>query len=207
MQPSKNHKSAIVNPLGFIGRVDWGNLWDVFLVRFLLGCAVLVSRNNFTMLLEYKYDASPSTVGYVISYGSVVSTLGGWFVGSIAQFYQDDVRLLTHAAVAQTIGLFAVALAPSLAVLVLCTTPLSISSAVARVCSTNITITRATGAEIGALLGLGASVMSIGRMLAPFIGGLAQEVSVSGSTYLGAALAAAATLVLLLSPVHKVKES
>ncbi|ELU03605.1 hypothetical protein CAPTEDRAFT_166920 [Capitella teleta] len=208
-QVQQQHKPAesdsLLSPLSFIGRIEWSHLWDVFLVRFLLGCAVLVSRNNFTMLLEYKYDASPSTVGYVISYGSVVSTVGGWYVGSIAKFYQDDMRLLMHAAIAQTVGLVAVGLAPSLGVLILCTTPLSISSAVARVCSTNITITRATGAEIGALLGLGASIMSISRMLAPFFGGVAQEVSASGSTYLGAMFAAAATLLLIFMPSHKHK--
>lgn len=188
--------------LAFIQNIDWHNVWDLFLVRFLLGCAVLVSRSNFTMLLEYKYSATPSTVGYVISYGSIVATIAGWFVGRISKFYQNDSQMLRHAAITQMFSLLAIAMAPSLWVMILCSTPLNISSAIARVSSTNLTIMRSHRHETGTLLGLGASVMSIARMLAPFFGGLAQEASVSGSTFLGAAFSALGSL-MMLTVVHK----
>ena len=92
------------------------------------------------------------------------------------------------------------AFAPSLWVLVACMTPLSISTAITRVCSTNLTIARGHGQETGALLGLGASILSIARMMAPFLGGLAQEVDVSGPALLGATFAGLGTLVLVLVP-------
>jgi len=40
------------------GEVDWTNLWDIFLVRFLLGSAVLIYRNNFSAILDLNFQVS-----------------------------------------------------------------------------------------------------------------------------------------------------
>ena len=212
-QKNRNGNSDFhpVHFVKFFKQIDLSQLWDLFLVRFLLGFSILVSRNNFTLMLDYKYNVSPAMTGYVISYGSIIATISGFFVGRISNMYQNDATLLHHMALVQSLALLAIGYAPSLWVLVACMTPLSISTAISRVCSTNLTILRGHGQETGALLGLGASILSIARMMAPFLGGVAQEVHVSGPALLGAVCAILATLVLFVVPQdssnisHKVK--
>ena len=191
------------NPLAFVNsfkEIDWTNLWDLFLVRFFLGFAILVYRNNFSMMLDYKYQASPKTIGYIVSYGAIVSTISGFFVGKIAGYYKSDSRMLLHMGIVQTFSIVTLTFAPSLWVLIACITPLSLANAVARVASTNLTISRGHGQEIGTLMGLGASVLSVARMCSPAIGGLAQELHLSGPGILGASCAALGVLVLTVIP-------
>ena len=198
------------NPLEFFKSfkdIDWKNLWDIFLVRFLCGFAVIVYRSNFSMMLSYKYEATAKTTGYIISFSGVIGTISGFFVGKIASYYKNDTKLLLHTAVLQFFALLGLTYSPSLELLVLSLIPLSLANAVARVTSTNLTIDRGYGQEIGALLGLGASTLSIARMLAPVLGGIAQELYISGPGLLGAISAGGGVMVLgLVSQKNSTKQ-
>ena len=169
-------------------------------MRMCMGLAIMVYRSNFAMLLDYRYEASPKMIGYVISYSGFVGMISGFFIGRIAQFYKNDARLLMHAGILQFATLALITWAPSLMLLVICLTPLSIANSVSRVCAVNITIERGQGQQTGALLGLGASVMSISRMLSPALGGVAQQLHVSGPGLMGSFFAGAAVAVLVVVP-------
>lgn len=159
-----------------------------------------VYRTNFSLLLEYKYEASPVLTGYLISYSAVVGTVSGFMVGWIANRYESESRLLLHTSIATTLSIAALMYAPTLYGVVVFLTPLGISNAITRVCVTNLTLERGRGQETGALLGLGASVLSIARMLAPALGGIMQEVHMSGPAMLGAVCAVASVVLLLIVP-------
>ena len=184
-----------------IQKMDWHNLWDVFLVRFLMGFAVIVYRSSFSLMLDSKYDASGKSIGYIISYSGLVGTFSGFLVGHIARFYNNDAKLLLHMGIAQFFTILALTFAPTLTGLVIALTPLSLCNAVARVCMTNLTIQRGGHHDIGALLGLGASVLSVARMLSPFIGGVAQELHISGPGIVGCISAGLGVSIMLFSPM------
>ena len=76
---------------------------------------------------------------------------------------------------------------------------MSIANAIARVASTNLTIERGGGHETGTLLGLGASILSLARMAAPTIGGIAQEMHISGPTIVGSIFGVIGVSVMLMS--------
>ena len=189
------------HPLAFLRsfyEVDWKNVWDIFLVRFLFSFSVLIYRSDFAATLNYKYEASAKVTGYMISYAGVVGTISGFFVGRIASKYNNDTKLLLHTGIVQMLTMCAMTFAPSVPVLAVLMTPLSVSNAVARVCAINLTLSRGSDSQKGVLMGLGASVLSLSRMISPAIGGLSQEISASGPSVVGTLVSAAGILVLLL---------
>lgn len=194
------------HPLEFLRsfhEVDWPNVWDIFLARFLFAFSVLVYRSDFAATLSYKYDSPGVVIGYVISYTSAVGAVSSFFVGAVASRYDDDGRLLLHTGVIQTLTMCAMTFAPNVATLALLMTPLSVSNAVARVCAVNLTLSRGGDRQKGTLMGLGASVLSLARMTSPAIGGLSQELSSSGPSVVGTVVSAAGILVLLTAAPKK----
>ena len=151
-------------------------------------------------MLEYKYEASPVMTGYLISYSGVIATASGFLVGRIADYYKNDSKLLLHTGYIQVLSIAGLTYAPTLWGVILFLTPLGISNAIARVCVTNLTIERGRGQETGALLGLGASVLSMARMLSPALGGVMQEIHMSGPALLGVVCAAVGVLVQVIVP-------
>ena len=159
------------------------------------------------MMLEYKYEASPVITGYFISYSGLVATVSGFLVGRVAGYYENDSKLLLHTGIVQVLSIAGLTYAPTLSGVVIFLTPLGISNAIARVCVTNLTIERGKGQETGALLGLGASVLSIARMLSPALGGVMQEIHMSGPGLLGMVCAASGVLVQIVQENRKIQPS
>ena len=184
-QTVENDESSI-HLLKYIRALNWEKLWDILIVRFFMGIGMLAYRSNFALILEYRYGAPAIVNGYLISYSAFVSTVTSFFTGRIAKFYSSDARLLKHAQILQFISLTLLIFVPSLWYLPVCLTLLSMSNALARVASINITLAKGRKEDVGALVGLGASILSLARMAAPTLGGLAQEVSDSGPCVLAA---------------------
>ena len=176
--------------------IDWARLWDLFAARFLLGFAVIVYRSNFSLTLDARFQTTGKQIGYIISYASIIGTASGMIVGRIAGFYNNDRKLLLHCGVLQGASIALLTFSPSLWMLIAAMAPLSVANSIARVCVTNLTIARVRGDETGAVLGCGASVLSVARMMSPMLGGLAQEVHQTGPGLLGVASAAAGVVLL-----------
>jgi MFS family permease len=68
------------------------------------------------------------------------------------------------------------------------------------VASTSLTIQRGQKKEIGTLIGFSQSVMSIARMLAPFVSGLALDFSSSGPSLIGCVVSLIGVIVMLVCP-------
>jgi predicted MFS family arabinose efflux permease len=180
--------------------VDWKNLWDLFLFKFCMGFSVILFRSNFSLVMKETFQVSPKTIGYLISYSGCVSAFIGFFVGYIANFYKNDARLVLHMAVLQAFTLFMLSFVQSFWLYVLFLTPLSFITTVSRVASTSLTIQRGQKKEIGTLIGFSQSVMSIARMLAPFVSGLALDFSSSGPSLIGCVVSLIGVIVMLVCP-------
>ncbi|KAL4233283.1 Sugar transporter [Mactra antiquata] len=180
--------------------VDWRDLWDLYLVKFLLGASVIVFRSNSSLMLVEKYQTTPVINGYITSVSGIVSALIGFVTGSIAKYYNNNAKLLLHLSILQVFTLLCLALSPNLIIFVLSLTPLSLVTTIARVAGTSLTLERGNEKEIGILMGFQQSCMSVARMLAPLIAGLIQEVSLSGPGLFGSLLSLLAVTVLVIRP-------
>ncbi|KAK3098875.1 hypothetical protein FSP39_023907 [Pinctada imbricata] len=175
---------------------NWSSMWDLFLIKFCLGFSVILFRSNFSLLMKTRFDVSPSMLGYFISYSGIVSAVCGIFVGWLSKYYKNDAKLVYHMAILQFFTLLFLSSISSLWIFFLVLTPLSFITTVLRVAATSLTVQRGSGKEIGALLGLSQSVMSLARMLSPFISGLSLEVSTSGPALLGAMVTSIAVIIM-----------
>ena len=199
---SGSNQRGIVSHLTSFSATIWTNLWDVFLVRFFVGLGIMVYRNNFNMWLDYSFGIKPSVTGYLTSYTGLMGTLSGFGVGYIAIYYHNDNKLLFHTAIVQFLSIASMVFIFDVYSLAFCLAPLSLANAVARVASANVLLTRAKNVESGEILGLGASVLSFARMLAPVLGGIAQEFHESGPVIMGAGLVFVGLAILFFSSEH-----
>lgn len=96
-------------------------------------------------------------------------------------------------------SLLGITFSPSILFIPVFITPLAISSAVCRVCTTNLTFRRGREDEKGVMSGIGNSLLSFARMISPALGGFAQ-VSVYGPGYIGSLIAGMGVVIMVLFP-------
>lgn len=174
------------------------SVWDIMLARFLLGAAVLVYRHDFVSTVIRRFNSSNTAAGYVSSFASFIGTATGFVVGIISDRYKNDsLRLFFHSSVMQSISLLLLAVSPNVVLLAVCQASLSASCAIGRVAAVEMTVSRGGKQHAGTLMGAGATVLSLARMLSPFISGLSQELSEDfGPVLLSVSLAIAGTSLL-----------
>ncbi|PIK46949.1 putative major facilitator superfamily domain-containing protein 9 isoform X1 [Apostichopus japonicus] len=95
---------------------------DIFLIRFLLGASVILLRSNYSLYLEKKFDASAQMTGWLISYGAVVNTFGGFLAGNVAKYYNDSVKMSYHSSLLLVLTLFLMMLSPGIPSFLICVT-------------------------------------------------------------------------------------
>ncbi|XP_043926884.1 major facilitator superfamily domain-containing protein 9 [Protopterus annectens] len=178
--------------------VAFSDLWDIFLVRLLMGVAVMLQHSNFGLALDERFGIKPKLTGYLISYGSTLGALAGFLVGPITKFYKNDTFLiLLHSSVLTCTLMLLYAYTISFWIVVVCCTFFSISTNLGRTYIIDIELRHGGNHASGTLIGVGQSVSSVGRVLAPLLSGIAQEFSASGPPSLGATLAFFAVLIMI----------
>ena len=191
--------------------IDWTDIWDLFLIKFLLGISIMIFRSNFSLMLMEKYDTSPSINGYIMSFNSTVSAFVGFFAGYLAKSYNNNAKLLFHLSCLLAVTLFSLTVSPSLVMFVILLIPLGLITTVARICGTTLTIERTQGHDIGTLMGFNQSCLSVARMLAPIAAGLVQEISPSGPGFVGTTTTLIAVIIFILRPqdvhIHEKKHN
>lgn len=175
----------------FMKDINWNIFWDIFLIRFFLSFSSLVYRSNFSLLIDQNFGASPKVIGYLISFQGVISTASSFFTGRISAYYADTQLELFHSSVVLTLSLLGLTIAPSLTLLLVCLIPLCISSAIIRVSSARISMSRCHPSMVGSVSGLTQSIASFSRMVTPLIAGITQEMSVYGPGIMGTLFSAA----------------
>ncbi|XP_072018163.1 major facilitator superfamily domain-containing protein 9-like [Amphiura filiformis] len=166
-------------------RLIFDTCFDLFIVRFLMAFAIIIYRSNFSFMVQEEFDITPKTIGQLISYGSVVSTVVDMFAGRIVKFYSNETQLLLHLSITQVLTLIGLTFAANLPMFVFFLTCLSVQNSVSRVCITDMSVKRSNQENTGALLGLSASLKSTARAMAPFIAGLSLEISNKGPGIIG----------------------
>ncbi|XP_021085931.1 major facilitator superfamily domain-containing protein 9 isoform X2 [Mesocricetus auratus] len=175
-------------------------LWDIFLVRLLMGVAVMLYYSNFVLALEERFGVRPKTTGYLISYTSALGTLAGFAVGPILQLYKhDSYMVLLHSSVLTCLLLLLYSVASTMGVVVFSSTLLSFSTSIGRTCTTDLQLSAGGAQASGTVIGVGQSVTAVSRIIAPLLSGVVQEISPCGPPSLGVALALVAILIMSLS--------
>ena len=178
---------------------SFSTIMDLLVLRFVMGFSMLVFRSNFMSMLEFHFNTSPKTNGYIMSYNGLVSGFSGLLIGSIADFYDhNDSKMLLHFSCILTASILGITFSPSIYFVAAFITPLAVSSAVSRVCLTNLTFGRSREDEKGVIFGVGNSLLSFARMISPALGGVAQEVSAYAPGCIGAMIAATGILIMIL---------
>ncbi|XP_075419449.1 major facilitator superfamily domain-containing protein 9 isoform X2 [Tenrec ecaudatus] len=175
------------------------DMWDIFSVRLLMAVAIMLYYSNFILALEERFGVKPKTTGYLISYSSALGALAGFAVGPIMRLYKHDShRILLHSSLLTLALLLLYSTTRTMGVVVFCSTLLSFSTALGRTCITELQLTVGGTQACGTLIGVGQSVTAVGRIVAPLLSGVVQEVSPCGPPGLGAALVLVAILIMSL---------
>ncbi|XP_074048305.1 major facilitator superfamily domain-containing protein 9 [Macrotis lagotis] len=190
----------IVSVLRDIKNVIFSEMWDIFSVRFLMALAVILYHSNFVLAIEERFGMKPRLTGYIISYSSALGVLAGFVLGPIMKLYKHSTYIiLLHSSVLTCVLLLLYSTTLSIWVVIFCSTCLSFSTSIGRICITDLLLTVGGTQASGTLIGLGQSVTAVGRIIAPLLSGVIQELSPCGPPSLGAALALVAVLIMILN--------
>lgn len=196
LQPAWRQLSSVSSRIHMVASSD---MWDLFLVRLLMAVAIMLYYSNFSLALEERFSLRPKVTGYLISYSSTLGALAGFLVGPVTQIYKNNMpALLLHSTVLTCALIFLYAAAPSVWQVLLTSTFFAISTTIGRTCITDLELQRGGAQASGTLIGAGQSVTAVGRVLAPLLSGLTQEISPCGPPSLGVVLALAAVGLLLV---------
>ncbi|KAM9171434.1 major facilitator superfamily domain-containing protein 9 isoform 2-T2 [Pangshura tecta] len=190
----------LVSVLKRIKSIACSDLWDIFLVRLLMSVAVMLYYSNFVLAIEERFGVKPKLTGYLISYSSTLGALAGFSLGPITRLYQhNSYALLLHSTALTCVLIMLYSTAFSIWMVILSSTFLAFSTTVGRTCITDLELTLGGNQASGTLIGVGQSVTSVGRIIAPLLSGIAQEFSPCGPPSLGVGLALVAILIMLMN--------
>ncbi|XP_004417229.1 PREDICTED: major facilitator superfamily domain-containing protein 9 [Odobenus rosmarus divergens] len=199
-RPARPPWLEVASTLRDMKSLVFSEMRDIFAVRLLMAVAVMLYYSNFVLALEERFGVRPRAAGYLISYSGALGALAGPALGPLLRLYGHDGRaILLHSSALTCLLLVLHAAARSVAVAVLCSSLLAVSTAVGRICITDLQLAAGGARASGAVIGVGQSVTAVGRIIAPLLSGLAQEVSPCGPPSLGAALALVAIFLMSLN--------
>lgn len=172
-------------------------MWELLVVRLLLAISVMLYHSNFILGLQQRFGMRPWAAGYLISGSSILGAVAGLAVGPVLRLHRHDAHAaLRHTSALTSLGLLLHTVAQSLGLVLAAAALLAVSTTIGRTCLTHLQL-RAGGPKAGGtLVGLGQSVTVMGRVAAPLLSGLAQELSPCGPPGFGAALALVAVCIM-----------
>ncbi|XP_062431155.1 major facilitator superfamily domain-containing protein 9 [Rhea pennata] len=176
------------------------DLWDIFLIRFLMSVTILLYYSNFGLALEERFGVKPKFTGYLISYSSTLGVLAGCVLEPITRLYQHNTyTILLHSSILSCTLILLYSLALNIWTVIFSCTFLAFLTTVGRTCIIDLELSLGGNQASGMLLGVGQSVTSVGRVVAPLLAGIAQEFSPCGPPSLGCGLALVAILVMIVN--------
>ncbi|KAE8741858.1 hypothetical protein FOCC_FOCC012606 [Frankliniella occidentalis] len=193
-------KLAAISGLGFIvGPVIGGHIADhehgfSFITMIILVC--------FWINIE-KYGMTPKSVGYIISFQSIIGSGTSFLSGQIQHIYEwryppqkASAVQIVHCFIAMTAGLVGVSFVDSTLGLLLALMPLASGAALLRTLLTELLVQKASPQERGSLLGASHSFSAMSRLTTPVIAGIASDwygtSAVSSLSQIGATVGAIA---------------
>ena len=200
-QTSPSH--SLVEFVTAIRQVPWGNVADIFVVRFLASLSMIIFRSSFNLILEYRHATSPKTNGYIMSYNAILGVLSGFSVRWISGCFKSPESMHRFFSATLVFALACLSIAPDITYIFIALIPLCVSTSVLRVASSTLMYKKGGEAEKGLLTGLSDSFMSMARMIGPTVGGIAQDFNMYGPGIVSTSLAAVAASMAFLFDLGK----
>ncbi|XP_023107318.1 major facilitator superfamily domain-containing protein 9 isoform X1 [Felis catus] len=199
-KPARPPWVEVASTLRDMKSLIFSEMWDIFMVRLMMAVAAMLYYSNFVVGLQERFGVRPRAAGYLISYSSALGALAGLALGPILRLYRHDGHaVLLHSSALTCVLLLLHAATHTVAVAVLCASLLAVSTAVGRTCITDLQLAAGGAQASGTVIGVGQSVTAVGRIVAPLLSGVAQEVSPCGPPSLGAVLALVAIFIMSLN--------
>ena len=156
--------------------------------------------NNYSIKIQEKFDITPKTAGYTISFQSFIGVFAGFFVDYVTErFYRDDVNYKKrnfHGYGLMTIGYLGIATTHSLTVFMGWSILVKSAQSFLRIVLTEMLIRRCPANQKGSLIGTGNSVSNTARLITPlFTGFVVDSWGTNGANVLAASAAILGTLV------------
>ncbi|XP_029460696.1 major facilitator superfamily domain-containing protein 9 isoform X2 [Rhinatrema bivittatum] len=193
----------VVSMLKKIKNAACSDLWDIFLIRFLMALAIMLYYSNFALAIDERFGVKPKITGYIIGCSNTVGVLAGFLLEPLTSFYEHNMHtMLLHSSILTFLLILLYSSASTVWIIVFCSTFLAFSTTIGRTCITDLELTVGGNQASATLLGAGQSVTSVGRILAPLLSGVVQEFSPCGPPSLGAGLAFMAVLLMAVNKSH-----
>ena len=166
--PEKRPGFTFVALLAALQRPFTGSL---LITRFFFGLAFAIFQTIFSLYALKKFQLDARDTGFVLAYVGVLSVfVQGFLVGNLTQRFRED-TLIAVSIVIMAVSLLGWAIVPSVFWLMVILTPTAMAGGILNTILSS-TLTKAVQAqEVGGILGLGASIESLTRVIAPTLGG------------------------------------
>lgn len=140
--------------------------------RFFFGLAFAMFQNIFSLYAAgAPLHLSARATGFVLAYvGLLAAFVQGFAVGKLAQRYPEP-RLILVSAVAMLAGFLAWGFVPGVLLLFIVLIPLAVGGGILNTVLNSLLSKSVAPEEVGGTLGLGTSVESATRVIAPALGG------------------------------------
>lgn len=144
---------------------------SLLITRFFFGLAFAIFQSIFALYALTRFNLTAAQTGYVLTYvGILVVITQGFLVGRITHRFREDI-LIGVCMIVMAFGLLGWALAPSIPVLLIIMTAISIPGGLLNTILTS-TLTKAVATdEVGGIIGFSTSIESLTRVIGPTLGG------------------------------------
>lgn len=165
-------RSAAFSPASVWAALNRQHVGPLLSIRFFFGLAFVTFQSIFALYAQANFGLSAQSTSFILSYIGVLQVfVQGVAIGRLTGRFSDGMLIVGG------IGLMALAmvgwaLAPSLPVLLGVLAPLALAGGVLNTVLNSALTKSVRPEEIGGTLGLGASVESLTRVIAPSVGGL-----------------------------------
>ncbi|MHB1018030.1 MAG: MFS transporter [Coriobacteriia bacterium] len=164
-------KRAIFDVAGFRTALSHPRVGPVLTVRTVTGISFAIFETMFALWAITALGFKPSQTGIFLGYLGIMSVIiQGGLMGRLTRRFSDDTLLMT-AILVTGVGLGIWGFATSVPLLVVLIPPLAFGLAVGQTTMTSMLSKSVGRDEVGSVLGIQTSIMSLTRVVAPIIGG------------------------------------
>jgi DHA1 family tetracycline resistance protein-like MFS transporter len=140
--------------------------------RFFFAIAFSMFTSVFALYGLYKFKLNAQTTGYVLAYVGVLSVIvQGFLIGLLTARFKEAILIFWSIAI-MSVSLLGWALAPSLPVLIIILIPIAFAGGVFNTVINSSISKSVHPDEVGGMLGIGASLESMTRVISPILGGI-----------------------------------
>lgn len=163
--------------------------------RFFFNLAFSILQTIFSLYALKRFNLEARETGFILTYVGLLSVfVQGFLVGRLSTRYRDDL-LIPIAVSVMSVAMLGWSWAPTLPWLLVVMAPMSISGGLLNTLLSSALTKAVHKDEVGGILGLGASIDSATRIIAPILGGvLIQQYGASAPGICGALILVALSL-------------